>query len=220
MTIIILGLIILFISLFFLYILAKHDFLLIRREINLVQIFNKAVITIVSGLFFARLFFVLDHLELQYLNPLVFLHILRFGGFSLFGFFLSISFVSFFLFQDNEIRLRFLDIFSLSFYPFLLIRFCFLSLSRFSIFFLIPFLLALLSFGILLAFRFIHFKTKDGRVYLAILILVLILNFVNIFNSPHKNLFLNLSFSQLTSIVVFLVALFILTILNRRIRTG
>jgi hypothetical protein len=53
-----------------------------------------------------------------------------------------------------------------------------------------------------------------------ILILVLILNFVNIFNSPHKSLFLNLSFSQLASIGVSLVALFVLIILNRRIRIG
>lgn len=74
-----------FISLFCLYKLAKDDIVFIRKNISLDQLFNLAFIITITGLFSARLVYVLSNPDRGFFNPLVFLLIPYFPGLSLVG---------------------------------------------------------------------------------------------------------------------------------------
>ena len=66
--------------LFFLYRLGKEDFILIRKNIALEQLFNITLVATIVGLFFARLLYVLFHFNTTYFNPLKFFIIPYFPG--------------------------------------------------------------------------------------------------------------------------------------------
>lgn len=71
--------------LFRLYHLASDDYVLIKKNISLEDIFNAAFICSLIALFFARLFYVIFHFSPNFLNPLVFLIFPYFPGLSLVG---------------------------------------------------------------------------------------------------------------------------------------
>lgn len=66
--------------LFFLYRLGKEDFILIRKNIALEQLFDITLVTTVIGLFLARLLYVAFHFNTTYINPLKFLVVPYFPG--------------------------------------------------------------------------------------------------------------------------------------------
>lgn len=74
-----------FVFLFALYVLSKDDFVLLRKNISQITLFDFAFIAGIVGLFFSRLIFVLSHFSSLYLNPLVFFVIPYFPGLSLAG---------------------------------------------------------------------------------------------------------------------------------------
>ncbi len=74
-----------FLFLFFLYYLARDDFVIIRKDIALDKIFTMAIISGIVTLIFARFFFVIFNFKQIYLNPLVFLAIPYYPGLSLIG---------------------------------------------------------------------------------------------------------------------------------------
>lgn len=67
--------------LFFLYKLGREDFVLIRKDIALEQLFNLTFMTTIVAIFFGRLFYVMFHPSITFLNPLKFLVIPYFPGF-------------------------------------------------------------------------------------------------------------------------------------------
>jgi hypothetical protein len=69
-----------FLFLFFLYRLGKEDFILIRKNIALEQLFNITLVTTLVGLFFGRLAYVVFHFNTTYLNPLKFFIVPYFPG--------------------------------------------------------------------------------------------------------------------------------------------
>ncbi len=71
--------------LFTLYVLSREDFVFLRKNIILDDIFNVAFVTFFFTVFFSRFFYVLTHFETSYLNPLVFFLIPYFPGLSLTG---------------------------------------------------------------------------------------------------------------------------------------
>lgn len=73
------------IFLFYLHYAAKEDFVLIRKNISLEQLFDIAFLTGFAALFSARLFYVLFHASVSYLNPLVFFGLPYYPGLSLAG---------------------------------------------------------------------------------------------------------------------------------------
>ncbi len=74
-----------FIFLFCIYILARDELILVRKNITLEILFNFTFYTVIISLFFSRLTFVLLHPSKDYLNPLVFLLFPYFPGLSLIG---------------------------------------------------------------------------------------------------------------------------------------
>lgn len=72
-------------SLFCLYHLGREDFVLMRRNVSLEDLFNLAFIVFFSGLFFSRLFYVILNFAPGFLNPLVFFLVPYFPGMSFIG---------------------------------------------------------------------------------------------------------------------------------------
>lgn len=73
------------VSLFCLYHISREDLTFMRRNVSLDDMFNIAFITLISGVFFARLFYVLFHFAPGFLNPLVFFLVPYFPGLSVMG---------------------------------------------------------------------------------------------------------------------------------------
>lgn len=74
-----------FLFLFSLYILTHDDFIMLRKNVTVEQIFNIAILTGFISLFFARVLFVVFHFNHGFLNPLVFFLFWYFPGLSLAG---------------------------------------------------------------------------------------------------------------------------------------
>lgn len=74
-----------FTFLFTLYGLSKDDFILLRKNISMDQVFNISIIAMIVGLFFARALYVANHFTVSFLNPLVFLALPYFPGISIVG---------------------------------------------------------------------------------------------------------------------------------------
>ncbi|HSW87989.1 MAG TPA: prolipoprotein diacylglyceryl transferase family protein [Candidatus Saccharimonadales bacterium] len=105
-----------FISLFSLYSWAKDDFILLRKNITLEQIFNYAFINVWVMLLSARIFYVFFNPSLRYINPLIFLIFIYFPGLSLTGGIIgSLIFLFFLSRKKNVPRGRLYDIFALAF---------------------------------------------------------------------------------------------------------
>lgn len=75
----------LIVLLFSLHSLSRDDFILLRKNISMDQIFNISFLAIFVGLFAARLLYVIAHLKVGYLNPLVFFALPYFPGVSAIG---------------------------------------------------------------------------------------------------------------------------------------
>lgn len=73
------------IFLFCLYILSHDDYVFLRKNVSLEQIFNGAVLGFFVSIFFARLFYVLLNPNLKFLNPLDFFLFPYFPGLSIIG---------------------------------------------------------------------------------------------------------------------------------------
>lgn len=71
--------------LFVLHILSREDWVLMRKNVTLEQLFNIAILTCIAGLFFARVFFIAFNPNWKYLNLLVFFWVPYFPGLSLSG---------------------------------------------------------------------------------------------------------------------------------------
>lgn len=71
--------------LFVLHILSREDWVLMRKNVTLEQLFNIAILTCLVGLLFARIFYVFFNPSWKFLNILVFLLFPYFPGLSLSG---------------------------------------------------------------------------------------------------------------------------------------
>jgi prolipoprotein diacylglyceryltransferase len=71
--------------LFVLHILSREDWVLMRKNVTLEQLFNIAILTCIAGLFFARIFYIVFNPHWKYLNLLVFFLVPYFPGLSLSG---------------------------------------------------------------------------------------------------------------------------------------
>lgn len=105
-----------FIFLFRLHSLSKEDFVFIRCNVSLEQLFNFAILIFIISLFFSRLIYVLEQPKSIFLNPLVFLLVpyypgLSFGG----GVVLGVLALIYIARRRNLPVGRIMDFFSLSF---------------------------------------------------------------------------------------------------------
>jgi len=107
----------LFLFLYCVFVLAKDDFLLLRKNVTLEQLFNVSFLSFFGGLFLSRLVFVLEHAKAAYLNPLVFFLFSYFPGLSITGGIFGATLVLWVYTGRKKIPFgRILDIFSVSFF--------------------------------------------------------------------------------------------------------
>lgn len=161
---ILLFLTVVIICIFVLYILSKQDFVLLRQNISLAQVFDLAILTALFGFLFARLFFIVTSSRFDLLFPLKFFHLLKFPGFSMLGFILGSAVLLFFTLRKKKTLGRIYDIFSISFMPAYIFV---LTMRTYKAQFLaFPILLFLLMMGILIFFIRSHYKylLRDGSV--------------------------------------------------------
>ncbi len=104
-----------FIGLFTLYTVSNDDFILLRKHITVTKIFDIAFLTVIVGLFAARLFYVVFHFSPGFLNPLVFFLFPYFPGLSLSGGIIGgVILLIIYSFSGKLPAGRIFDIFSLS----------------------------------------------------------------------------------------------------------
>lgn len=159
-----------FIFLFGLYQWAKDDFILLRKNISLDQIFNYAFTNVWVMLLFARIFYVFFNPSLRYINPLVFLIFIYFPGLSLTGSVIGALIFLFFISRKKNVpRGRIYDIFSLAFLPALICNIVLMQIASLIFikkvsFVMIGIALVYLVVSIIFSMLFKKDKTKDGTI--------------------------------------------------------
>lgn len=110
------GIVACIIFLFVLYVHVKDDFIFLRRNVTLEEIFNITFIGVPVVLLLSRLAYVALHPSIRYLNPLVFFILPYFPGLSLSGGILGAAGFLFFYTKEKRVpSLRLADIYSLSY---------------------------------------------------------------------------------------------------------
>lgn len=162
------SLVSLFVFLYCIFVFAKDDFILLRKNITLEQLFNISFVIYILGFLFARLVYVLEHISPKYLDPFVLFLFPYFPGLSISGgILIGIAYLLIILNKKRLPFFRVFDIFSISFiYAFSA------GLPIFAVieFFLtkkipfIPAIEAILYFvlAVILTLLFVKNKIKDG----------------------------------------------------------
>lgn len=167
-----------FISFFILYLLSKNDFVLVRQNVSLTEIFNLTISGVIIAGLASRVFYILDNSAWQFLNPLRFFHLLNLPGLSLFGFYLTFVFWIYLRIQKQKVFARVLDIISLSFSPLFIFSLLVPYLKGVFYYFQLGLFLAALVLIAYLLRANKNYKFKDGSIAVLVFFLVSLENFV------------------------------------------
>lgn len=154
--------VVIFISLFILYAVSRHDFVLLRQSISLRQVFDNAFIAFIVFFLFSRIGYAIFTQSYDFLHPLKFLYISKYWGIIPFTGFIGMTFILLFLFRKKKNKLRILDIYFISLTPLILLDV--LMHANNSITMLITIIATIVLAGFYGWFIKIHNKytTKDG----------------------------------------------------------
>ncbi|HVZ66687.1 MAG TPA: hypothetical protein VG917_00315 [Patescibacteria group bacterium] len=189
-----------FICFFLLFLTSKQDFVLLRQNISLNEIFDLSAISFLIAFFFGRALFIASDFKFEMIGFVKFFHLLKFPGMSPLGFFLGAGLSIYLFFRKKKGLGRIYDIFSISFFP----LFILLSVDRVypaKVYFA-PFIIAVILLLIFAFFIKSHQKyiLKDGSIsYLFIMLISLDTLISQFFLSSHR-IILNLSILQILSI--------------------
>ena len=208
MWILVLLVICFFIFLFVSYGLSKDDYLLLKKNINVDQVFDMGFVLAVVALLFSRLIFVAMHPNPGYFNPFIFLGIPYYPGLSLSGG--GVGGVLFLLFLCKYQKLpmgRLLDFFSISFLSALPVGIIgYILVLRQNLFTISPISLVLAYIVLFIVFikillsLLLSGRLKDGTIGLIFLICFAIISLVGNFIGRVGNL-LNLGLEDLILII-------------------
>lgn len=204
------SILLLIICFFTLFLLSKHDFILMRKNVSQYFMFDTVFMSLILGFFLGRIFYILDTHSWLLFYPINFLHIIRHGGFSLFGAFIGMEILTSVFVRKKKIIGKILDITALSVYPILFLYPFSYSLSN--LFLIVKFAVLTLLFVLFLvlvhAYR--SFFLKDGSIFLTVCVAFSVFNFLLIFFTSHIGSFFGFSFSQIVSVIITGVSLFFL----------
>lgn len=206
-----------FVFLFCLYVLSHDDFVFLRKNISLEQIFNIALLSIAAGFFGARFVYVTSHFNPQFLNPLVFLLFPYFPGLSLTGGVLSsILFIVFYSIRHKISTGRLLDfvscsaLISIAFGFFLFTFFDFFAKKHTEILNItIAFMYIILSFVFLVYLlpKLRSGELQEGSIGLLFLLSFSLISFIIEIIHKTNKVVVFLSIEGIISIVIFLISL-------------
>ena len=151
-----------FISLFILYGVSRHDFVLLRQSISLRTVFDNAFITIFTFFFVSRIGFILTSGNYDLFNPLKILYLTRYWGILPFAGILATILSILILFRKKKNKLRILDIYFISFTPLIVLDVLLKSNSIVMLAIKLVSLLVLISFYGWFIKIHNRFSTKDG----------------------------------------------------------
>lgn len=206
------------IALFILFSLSKNDFVLVRKNISLKQIFDGIFICFLGFLFLGRVIFIVLNQQFYLFSPIKFFHLIKFPGVELTGGFIGFFLVAYVLFKKKKTVRRVFDIFALSLVP--LVIYFILVTPLPPIYILVK--LAMSIFLILLFLLFIWFHkqylVKDGTITALLggtvsVFTITILVMQYIFQTQNIQMLYGTALQ-----VVFLVVIVTLTILSRRLK--
>lgn len=114
-------LLVLFICLFILYAISRHDFVFLRQNINLRKVFDNAFIIMLTSFLASRIAYVYYSEKLDLLNPFKFFYISKYWGVIPFLGFIFMGLTIYILFRKKKNILRVFDIYLISFSPLILL---------------------------------------------------------------------------------------------------
>jgi len=169
---IIIFLLFLFICSFVLFITSRHDFVLLRQNISIRHIFDKAFIVLFFALIISRSAYLVDERMYDFfIDPLRFLHVILYYGFNLLGLTVAFSLGVLFFFRKRKNFLRIFDIYMLAFYPLIIFQAVVYVLTmKINIWITFSYLAVTLLFLLFLIKIHTGFKIKDGVVSFFVLI--------------------------------------------------
>lgn len=159
-----------FLSLFILYAVSRHDFVLLRQSISLRQVFDNVFLSLFVFFLVSRVGFALYSQNLEILNPLRFFYLTKYWGILPYLGFAGMIVALLVLFRKKKNKFRILDIYFISFTPIILIDILLMSHTGVLIWIkLVSFFVLILFYG---WFIKIHnkFSTKDGFITLITII--------------------------------------------------
>ena len=109
-----------FLSLFILYAVSRHDFVLLRQSISLRQVYDNVFISLFVFFVLSRIAFSFYIESLQILNPLRFFYLTKYWGIVPYIGFAGMILALLLLFKKKKNKLRIIDIYLMSFSPIIL----------------------------------------------------------------------------------------------------
>ncbi len=192
-------------SLFILYMLTKHDFVLARKSLLLQEIFDTTLVGYIAFLITGRVLYIISVQEFSLFNPLRFFHIFKFPGTLFLGGLLGFGLVIYYVFRKKKILTRLYDIYALSLFPIFLFTLLFsYSKGDFLYFNILIFLLSCLFMGIGI-YSYKNYTLKDGSIAFLFVCLATVLTIVSEFSSSSRVVFSFFTISQVISIIVFII---------------
>ena len=188
-----------------LFILVRHDFVLVRKSLLLQEIFDITFFSYLAFFIIGRLFYAIGEQRFDFLNLLRFFHIIRFPGILFLGGIMGFSGIIFLKFSKKKILARLFDIYFLSMYPlFIFTLFSSYSKGYYFFFEILIFILSCVFLGIGI-YSYKNYTLKDGSIALLFLCLVSIFTIVSEFSKDARIIFSFFTIPQVGSIFVFLV---------------
>lgn len=209
-----------FISFFILFVLSNNDFVLLRKSVTTVMMYDLAFLSIIFAFVFSRLFYIIDAQSFELIHFLKFFYFMKYEGLSLFGFFLGGVIAVSLFFRGKEALSRMYDIFLLSFFP---VYIAAATLREYpeNLFFARVGVLVLL---IILFFAFLRFhnrySVRDGSVALLFILLISLESLGTGFFEPGVDLVAGLSLTQIISILAFIISGVLFIVNQRYFRKG
>lgn len=189
------------VSLFLTYTLSRNDFVLLRKNISITQMFDYFFIFSFLSFFLSRTFFILDEKLYSYFYPLNFLHIFKLPGISIYGFFEGIALLLLILILLKKIVGRVSDIYLISLIPLYFLTFFLRDYGAYAL--IIYILITLLIIAILaLAIKFHNeYFLRDGSISFIVVFLLSLDAFIAGVFIKHESILSIFSFSQIVALI-------------------
>ncbi len=209
---IVLFIICLILSLFILYMLVRHDFVLARKSLLLQEIFDTTFFAYLSFLVFGRISYILGEEKFGYFQFIKFFHLIRFPGVLFIGGIAGFGLIIYFIFRKKKILARIFDIYSIALYPIFLFALLTSSQTGYFIYFnIMIFLLSAIFLGLGI-YSYKNYTLKDGTVAYLFVCLVSIFTIVSEFTQSSRPIFTFFTIPQVFAIGIFLTSSVLLLI--------
>ncbi|HVZ12676.1 MAG TPA: hypothetical protein VG965_06635 [Patescibacteria group bacterium] len=214
---IVIYIIVTFFCCFLLYYFSKQDFVLLRQNISLSQIFDALSVSTLSAFLMGRALYVVNNLKSDLLSFLRFFHIWKYPGISMFGFLGGGGLCLFLIFAKKKGLSRICDIFTISFFPLFAVSIFFEKYMHGLIF--LPILMFIVAVAFFIFFLRSHHKyiLRDGSISLIFLLLLALETIASQYFSGVKNsIFMSLSILEMLCIIIVPASLVGLVINQRK----